>query len=102
VPLELAFEGEVWQHDSPSGWCFVTLPADLAEEVRERVPPGPGFGSRRVVASLGTSTWSTSIFPDAASGSFLLPVKQQVRRANAVEAGDVVSVVLRLDPSQSG
>lgn len=97
MPLELRFEAELWQHDGAGGWHFVTVPLAVADEIRERAPEGRGFGSRRVTASLGGSTWSTSVFPDSASGSFLLPVKQQVRRANGVEAGDVVSVVLRVE-----
>jgi len=97
MPLELAFEGDLWQHDSAGGWHFVTLPLELAEEIRERAPDGRGFGSRRVTASIGGVTWSTSVFPDSGSGSFLLPVKQQVRAASGVEAGDVVSVTLQVD-----
>lgn len=100
MALELAFEGELWEHDGPSGWHFVTLPLPVADELRERVPTGAGFGSRRVAVTLGRSTWSTSVFPDSRSGSFLLPVKQAVRRANDVVAGDVVHVVLRVDPER--
>lgn len=94
--MELSFEAELWRHDGEAGWHFVTLPLDLADELRDRVPAGRGFGSRRVTATLGSSTWSTSVFPDASSGSFLLPVKQAVRRADALEAGDVVAVRLEL------
>jgi hypothetical protein len=97
MALELAFEAELWLHDGPSGWHFVTLPLPVADELRDRAPVGRGFGSHRVTASLGSTTWSTSVFPDARSGSFLLPVKQDVRRANQVEAGDVVGVVLRVE-----
>ena len=97
MPLELSFEAELWQHHGEGGWHFVTVPLAVAKEVRERAPEGSGFGSRRVTASLRASTWSTSIFPDRRSGSFLLPVKREVRRANAVRAGDVVTVTLRVD-----
>ncbi len=96
MAVQLAFEGELWLHDGPGGWHFVTLPLPVADELRDRAPVARGFGSHRVTAALGSSTWSTSVFPDARSGSFLLPVKQAVRRANDVEAGDVVRVVLRL------
>ncbi len=96
MALELTFDGELWHSDGPGGWHFLTLPLPVADEIRDQAPAGRGFGSRRVTATLGGSTWSTSVFPDARSGSFLLPVKQAVRRANDVEAGDVVRVVLRL------
>jgi hypothetical protein len=97
MSLELRFEAELWQHQGAGGWHFVTVPLAVADEIRELAPEGRGFGSRRVTASLGGSTWSTSVFPDSTSGEFLLPVKQQVRRANEVEVGDVVSVVLTVD-----
>jgi hypothetical protein len=97
MPPELAFEAEIWQHDSAGGWHFVTVPLAVADEIRERAPDGRGFGSRRVTAVLGGSTWSTSVFPDSDSGSFLLPIKRQVRQVNEVEAGDVVTVVLHVD-----
>jgi hypothetical protein len=37
----------------------------------------------------------TSVFPSS-SGSYLLPVKKPVRRAEGLEAGDVVTVELEL------
>ena len=97
MPLELSFAAEVWQYDEPSGWHFLTLPADVAEAVRQETDGSRrGFGSVRVEASLGATTWRTSVFPDSRSGSFLLPVKADVRRREDVLAGDVVDVRLRL------
>jgi hypothetical protein len=51
----------------------------------------------RVAATVGKTTWSTSIVPDRASQSFLLPVKRQVRSAEGVAEGDTVEVALKLD-----
>jgi hypothetical protein len=36
------------------------------------------------------------VFPDKATGSFLLPVKKDVRHADQLVAGDTVEVLLRL------
>ena len=93
--VEVAFDAELWEHSADPPWHFVTLPADAAEQVRESGPRG-GFGSVPVEVELGVTTWRTSVFPDAASGSYLLPVKRPVRRANDLEAGDVVRVLLRV------
>ena len=101
MALELAFEAELWQHDSPGGWHFVTVSREVGDEVRERADRR-GFGSVRVTAAVGGSSWRTSVFPDAASGSFLLPVKQPVRRAEGLGAGDVVRVVLHVELSHPG
>ena len=51
--------------------------------------PPRGFGSVRVEVTLGETTWRTSVFPEAASGCFVLPVKKAVRRAEGVDPGDV-------------
>ena len=50
----------------------------------------------RVEVTIGDSTWTTSVFPDTESGSFVLPVKKPVRHAEHIEDGDEVAVVLRL------
>jgi hypothetical protein len=51
----------------------------------------------RVAATIGTTTWNTSIFPDRESQSFLLPVKRQVRTSESLSDGDTVEVALDLD-----
>ena len=92
--MELSFDAELWQYAGDGGWHFVTLPAELAEELRSLVPRRPGFGSVRVAAVVGETRWETSVFPDSKSESYLLPVKQQVRRANDLVPGDRVRVRL--------
>jgi hypothetical protein len=55
-----------------------------------------GFGSVRVVVTIGETTWNTSIFPDTANESFALPIKKQVRVREGIDEGDVVEVHLEL------
>jgi hypothetical protein len=93
--VEVSFTAELWRYDGEGGWHFVTLPPDLAADIRDRVPRH-GFGSVRVTAAVGDVRWDTSLFPESRTGSFVLPVKQQVRRANDLEAGDPVDVRLTL------
>lgn len=96
MALEVTFDTELWLWDGDGGWHFVTLPPDVADEIDDHVPVKNGFGSVKVTATIGETTWSTSVFPHKAAQSFILPVKQQVRRANGVEAGDTVRVRLRV------
>ena len=96
VTSDLRFTAPLWMHQGEGGWHFVTLPLGAADELRDSVPPrGPGFGAIRVSVSVGETTWSTSVFPDKATGSFVLPVKKAVRVANRLEAGDEVHVLLK-------
>jgi hypothetical protein len=83
-----------WDAEGPS-WRFIRLPVDLADEIRA-IAALRGFGSVRVVARVGATSWSTSIFPEHVSESFLLPVKKAVRDAEGLADGDVVAVELQL------
>jgi hypothetical protein len=95
--MSLRFRGELWLHGSEGPWHFVTLPGELADDVRYRSSgTARGFGSVRVQATIGTTTWSTSLFPETASSSYVLPVKKAVRAAEDLEAGDPVEVSLEL------
>ena len=92
------FTAQLWEHD-PEGtgsWHFVTLPLDTSDDVRAEAGPRRGFGSIRVEVRVGSTTWRTSLFPDAASGSFVLPVKQEVRRAEGLVAGAALRLDLRV------
>jgi hypothetical protein len=89
------FTALLWLHDGPAGWHFLTLPPEVADDVREvGAAARAGFGSVRVTATVGGTSWRTSVFPDARSGSFLLPVKKPVRAAEGLRAGDRVRVEL--------
>jgi hypothetical protein len=85
----------VWVAGGPGAWHFVSLPVPDAERIRDGVDASrPGFGAVAVEATIGGTTWRTSVFPDAKRGTYVLPVKQAVRRAEHVAAGDVVTVRL--------
>jgi hypothetical protein len=93
-----AFAAEIWLYEGDAPWHFVTLPVDVADELRARTAGARrGFGSVRVRATLGSSTWSTSVFPDRKSASYLLPIKAEIRRREHVDAGDSVTIELSLD-----
>ena len=63
-------------------WVFVTLPIEAADELRfmTRSLPKVGFGTIKVRVTLGSDQWLTSVFPDKSCGSYLLPVKAQIRK----------------------
>ncbi|WP_066289194.1 DUF1905 domain-containing protein [Arthrobacter sp. B6] len=91
------FRAELWHYPGEAGWHFLTLPAEVADDLREEAAAvRKGFGSVKVTAEISGHTWQTSVFPDSKSGSYLLPVKKAVRTAARISAGDevVVSLVL--------
>jgi hypothetical protein len=94
-----AFDAELWlwdarKHDT---WTFVSLPVDDSEEIRHRTGGmAGGFGSVRVTATIGASTWQTSIFPDGPRRCYALPVKKAVRTAEGLRPGDSARVTVEL------
>jgi hypothetical protein len=93
------FRAPLWLHTGEAAWRFVTLPVDVADEIDDVTgPTRVGFGSVRVIATIGATTWNTSIFPDTAAESYVLPVRKQVRASENLHDGDEVDVTLRLAP----
>lgn len=91
------FTATLWETQSMAAWVFVSLPQELSDAIRaEPRPPRPGFGSIRVLVTIGDSTWQTSIFPEKNGGQYVLPVKKAVRVAEGVEVGDAVAVQLEI------
>jgi hypothetical protein len=44
-----------------------------------------------------SGTWSTSLFTDTRSSSYLPAVKAQVRRREGIEDGDTATILIALD-----
>ena len=95
MPVIVEFEGEVfrWAARLDSDWYFVALPLDLSEAVRETQTYRRGFGGVRVEATIGTSTWRTSVFPQS-DGAYVLPLKRAVRDREGIEPDGIVMVQL--------
>ncbi len=92
-----AFTAELWVHPGQGGWHFLTVPAEIGADIAEQTVPGRrGFGAVPVTAVVDGTAWRTSLFPDAASRSYLLPVRKGVRTAARLRAGDPVAVELEV------
>jgi hypothetical protein len=97
--VRVEFESELWIWDArrDESWTFVSLPVDASEEIRDRAGGlRRGFGSLRVRATVGTTVWTTSIFPGSGGGAYVLPVKRAVRTSESLSAGDVTAVSVEL------
>src|SRR5688572_28560336 len=96
--MRYVFEAELWRWQARTdGWTFVCLAPGTFGEIRELAGVQPrGFGSVKVAAQRGDTRWTTSIFPDTTSGTFVLPIKKAVKVAERIDDGDVVTVELDL------
>jgi hypothetical protein len=95
--VRVVFDAELWLWDArrADAWVFAGLPAGESEEIRGLAGGlRRGFGSLRVRATIGSSTWTTSIFPGRAG--YVLPVKRSIRVAEALDVGDTATVTVEL------
>lgn len=93
--VEFDFSGTVIEWRGPAPYHFVALPDWVAEQIAVVARAVTyGWGMIPVEASVGRTTWTTSLFPR--DGGYLLPVKDAVRRAEAIVAGAGVEVTLRV------
>ena len=91
------FTGELWLYEGDAAWYFIDLPEELSDQIdAEYGHIARGFGSQKVEVTIGTTTWSTSIFPSKARETFMLPVKKAVRTAQGLTGGSKAKVELRI------
>lgn len=89
------FRAALWLHQGDGAWCFVTVPGDVSDDIAARTADHRrGFGSVRVGVTVGSTTWTTSVFPDSKRGGYLLPVKQDARARESLDVGDQLAVAM--------
>ena len=94
--MDLEFSGEVFEWRGPSPYYFVSVPDEecsAIEAVAAQVTYG--WGVIPVAARIGSTPFTTSLFPK--DGGYLVPLKDKVRRAEGLELGDVTAIRLTLD-----
>ncbi|MCT2397997.1 DUF1905 domain-containing protein [Novosphingobium mangrovi (ex Huang et al. 2023)] len=101
----LSHTGALWRWTGASGsgtWHFVTIDGAAGEALsgtalmRKLEGNARGFGSLKVKARIGDTSFATSVFPSKSDGGWLLPVKASVRRAEDLSAGDEVEIFLEV------
>ena len=95
IKIHFSFCAVVWQHATPGGWHFVSLPLKLTTEIREYAKElEEGWGRLKVTAKIGETTWDTAIWYDTNRQTYLLPIKAEIRRKINVEIGQEVTCIL--------
>ncbi len=95
VQVNLEFSGEIFYWRGPSPFYFVTVPEAQSSEIKTVASLVTyGWGVIPVQARLGSTEWKTSLFPK--EGRYLAPIKDSVRKAEGVDAGDRVTIRLEI------
>ncbi len=91
-----------WTGGTNGTWHFLTIDGEAGEvltatALMQRLETGrrAGFGSLKVKAQIGESSFNTSVFPSKGAG-WMLPVKAAVRKAEGLAEGDTVTVTLEV------
>ena len=101
---QITHTGPLWSWTTPAApaaWHFITIDGAAGEALsatalmRRMEGLSRGFGSLKVAATIGETTFKTSVFPSKESG-WLLPVKASVRKAEGLTDGEVVELVLEI------
>jgi hypothetical protein len=101
METDFTFTATIWLWKGDSAWHFVSLPINVADEIADLVVgKSRGFGSVRVDVTSGDVNWSTSIFPDKNSGTYILPLKKEVRKLIGCKVGDSVGLTIRVNVEQ--
>lgn len=92
------FASTIWLTEGFGGWHFISLPDNEVAAITEqfRGVKRRGWGSIPVQATIGKTTWNTSIFPDKKHG-FVMAIKADVRKRENLHNGDTIDVTLNID-----
>jgi hypothetical protein len=91
--MDLRFTGQLWYWRGPAPWHFVTVPDEHVHDLSDAASRlSYGWGCVPVTARIGDTTFTTALFPK--DGTYIVPVKADVRRKEHLEDGDTVGVTL--------
>jgi len=93
--VEFTFSGAVWEWRGPAPYHFVSVPLEIANEIKQLASAVTyGWGMIPGWGKIGATTFSTSLW--AKNGTYAVPLKDAVRKAESISLGDNVSVELAL------
>jgi len=91
------FTSKIVVYPGAAAWHFLPIPRKEGAEIKEKFGKrARGWGSLPVTVTIGKLKWDTSIFPDKKSGTYLLPLKAQIRKKGEIYDEDTVTFVLKL------
>ena len=91
--MSLEFSGTIWHWRGPAPWHWVTVPPKESQDLKDILKfVTYGWGMVPVRAGIGKTEWETSLFPK--DGSYIVPIKASVQKAERIKIGDVVTVRL--------
>lgn len=98
-----AVRAKVWVYSGAAAWHFVSVPVTVSRKIRRAHRlSARGWGSLPVTAQVGGVEWRTSIFPDSKSGTYLLPLKADIRQRLGLSKGATIALRLNVLAGRGG
>jgi hypothetical protein len=95
--IKYEFTAKVWQHPGPGGWHFISLPSEIAREIRENLKwQEEGWGRMKATAQSGDCIWDTAIWYDKKHQTYLLPVKAAIRKKLKMDKNQDMAAIVWL------
>jgi hypothetical protein len=93
--MNIEFNGKIFIWRGPAPFFFVTVPADESHDLKAMSSfVTYGWGVIPVHVRIGKTEWTTSLFPK--DGLYLVPIKASVRKAENLDEGDTVTILLEV------
>lgn len=93
--MDIEFDGVIIYWRGPAPFYFVAVPEQPSRDIKAISNLVTyGWGVIPVKVRIGQTEFTTSLFPK--DGRYLVPIKDVVRKAEQLEAGDTVTVRLEV------
>ena len=91
--IQYRFSSEPWKYVGQGGWIFVSLPKKLSNEIRTTFKSEEAeWGRLTATAKIGNTEWKTAIWFDTKENTYLMPLKEVVRKKEKIEVGEKINV----------
>ncbi|TWP36105.1 DUF1905 domain-containing protein [Leekyejoonella antrihumi] len=90
--MDFQFEGQVVEWRGPAPFYFVAIPEGETADIKLAATGIEYWGQVPVMVRIGGTEFTTALFPK--DGSYLLPLKNVVRKSVGIQVDQVVAVAL--------
>ena len=94
--MKLSFDSVIFEWRGPAPFYFAAIPEAECQDIREVSSiVSYGWGVIPCSVTIGKTTITTSLFPK--QGSYLVPLKDALRKPENLKVGDLIQVKLNID-----
>lgn len=100
MEYEFTQSGQLFEWRGPSPFHFVKISVPISQSIKaEAQLLSYGWGVIPIYGQLGETQFTTSLIPK--DGSYLIPIKDAVRKAEQIELGENIEIRFNLGKSNN-